>query len=118
MRASGAFAEENGCLVLRSADGSRVLTPVFVKGSAALVTDGQDWLGLYIHESPVAMGPVYRLSGAAVSPDDGLALETPIPSGCPSGYFVVQSVGRTLADADDLHSFCTRTILCASFKVD
>lgn len=97
MRQTGSFAEQNGCVVFRSADGGTMVTPVFARGDAALVTDGSEWLGLYVHDLPVVMNKVYRLSGANLG--GGMpALVSPAPGGCPSSYVVVHTVGPTIAD--------------------
>ena len=114
-RQSGYFAERDGCVVFQPADGSPMLTPVFPKGETQLVTDGIEWLGLYVKGSPVAMQKVYRLSGARDSAN--LSLASPIPGGCPSGNFVVGSVGSAVADGN-AYRFCAGVTICRAFGMD
>jgi len=116
-RRSGTFAAVNGCVVFKPADSSAMLTPVFRKGQTALVTDGTEWLGLYVNGAPVVLGDVYRLSGASESHRDKLTLESPAPAGCPTGYFVVRSVGKAVADAN-VSRFCAGVTICRSFALD
>jgi hypothetical protein len=114
---SGSFAEENGCVIFRPADNSPAVTPVFPKGETALATDGSEWLGLFVKGSPVGLGQIYRLSGAPESRGGGVSLATSPPSGCPSTYFVVRSVGKAVADAS-ASRFCAGVTLCRSFSLE
>ena len=114
---SGYFSEEHGCLVFRPAQSSQAMVPVFRAGTTALATDGSTWLGLFVHDEPVAMGKAYRVTGADAAAAAPLSLTTAAPAGCPSQYFVVSSVGQTLADAD-AQRFCSGVILCTSYDVD
>ena len=114
---TGSFAEQNGCVVFRSADGLFAVTPVFRRGEAALVTDGSDWLGLLVDDSPVVMGKVYRMSGASPADRGGPALVAPAPGGCPSSYVMVSGVGQTIADGI-ASRFCAGVTLCRSFGLE
>lgn len=116
-RQTGHLSEENGCVVFRPADSSPAMTPVFRKGETALVTDGQDWLGLYVNDAPVAMQKVYRLSGAKVDRAAPLGLTAPVPGDCPSTYFVVHSVAKSVADGN-ANRFCAGVTICRAFGVD
>lgn len=114
-RRSGSFAQENGCVVFKPAGSAPMMTPVFPKGETALVTDGTEWLGLFVHGSPVSMGgEVYRLSGTQTS--GGVALATPAPAGCPKSYFVVRNIGQALADAN-ANRYCAGVTICRSFSL-
>jgi len=117
-RQSGYFDERNGCVVFQPADGSPMVTPVFPKGETQLVTDGIEWLGLYVKGTPVAMQKVYRLSGATTVRGGGdIALATPVPGGCPSSYFVVGNVGNAIADGN-ASRFCAGVTICRAFGMD
>jgi hypothetical protein len=116
-RQSGYFAERDGCVVFQPADGSPVFTPVFPKGETALVTDGFDWLGLYVKGTPVAMEKVYRLSGATALRGAGVALASPAPGDCPSNYFVVDTIANSIADGT-ASRFCAGVTICRAFGMD
>lgn len=116
LRPAGSFAAENGCVIFKPANNGPAMTPVFPKGQTALVTDGVEWLGLYLKGAPVVMGEVYRLSGAQALAPDSLALETPTPAGCPSNYFVVRSVGKPIVDAN-VNRYCGGVSLCTSYAL-
>lgn len=113
---SGSFAAENGCVIFKPVNNAPAMTPVFPKGQTALVTDGVEWLGLYLRGAPVVMGEIYRLSGAQALQPDNLALEAPTPAGCPSNYVVVRTVGAPIMDAD-ASRFCGGVTICTSFAL-
>jgi len=112
---SGYFSQENGCVVFRPAESARTLTPVFPAGATALATDGTEWLGLYVNDSPIALGKVYRLNGADNS--GAVALSAPIPANCPHDYFVVNSLGTAIADGN-VYRHCAGVIICRSFGMN
>lgn len=112
---NGSFGEQNGCVVFRTADDGTVVTPVFPKDETQLVTDGAEWLGLYVRGSPVGMGKVYSVRGADAGRAPAVALAAPLPSGCPTSTFVVQSVGDELAGAA---TPCRDVTICRWFVVD
>lgn len=114
-REIGYLTEEKGCLVLKSIDGRRAITPVFPAATTALVTDGQDWLGLYVDGAPIGMGTGYRLKGTAVASPASMELKRPMNPNCPQSYFMVQSFATTLADAELWP--CRGTIYCMSFRL-
>jgi hypothetical protein len=114
-RQSGYFTQNNGCVVFRPTSGAADLTPVFQSGQTMLATDGTEWLGLYLQDTPVAMDKVYRIKGAALAYGAQPRLATPVPGGCPSRYFVVGSVGSALAD-DNVNRFCAGVTLCRSYS--
>ena len=112
--ATGYFSEEAGCIVFRPAESARVYTPVVPAGVTALATDGADWLGLYVNDSPLALGKVYRLSGADASTGGSIRLTAATPANCPHDYFVVNSLGSVIADGN-VYRHCAGVIICRSF---
>lgn len=113
-RETGYLTEERGCLVFRSIDGRRAITPVFPAATTSLVTDGEDWLGLYVGEAPIGMGKSYQLRGAAVASPASMELKRPMNLNCPGSYFLVRSFATSMADADLWP--CRGTIYCMSFR--
>lgn len=117
VRQTGFFSAENGCIVFRPAEGARVLTPVFPAGETALATDGMEWLGLYVNDSPVPLGKVYRVTGADETTRASVTLTKPAPSNCPQSYFVVRTVGTAVADGN-VYRHCAGVIICRSFGMN
>lgn len=116
-RQTGYFSQEHGCIVFRPAETMRAMTPVFPAGATALATDGTEWLGLYVNDSPVAMNKVYRLSGANVANGSGIALAMPVPANCPQETFVVRTLGTTIADGN-VYRHCAGVIICRAMGLD
>lgn len=112
---SGSFGEQNGCVVFRPADDTAVMTPVFPEGETALVTDGRQWVGLYVKGSPVGMGKVYSVRGADPDRVAGGALAAAVRSGCPTSYVAVQSVGDELAG---VAAPCRDVTICRWFVIE
>ncbi|MES2119526.1 MAG: hypothetical protein V4513_02995 [Pseudomonadota bacterium] len=111
VRQSGYFSQQNGCLVFTPADSERAYTPVFPAGATALATDGIEWLGLYVSDSPVALNKIYRVSGASNAP---VALAAPVPANCPQETFVVRTLGTAIADGN-VYRHCAGVMICRSF---
>ena len=110
---TGYFSQENGCIIFHPSSGDVAMIPVFPRGETALATDGNEWLGLFVKGSPVAMQKVYRLSGVDRT-GQAVAITRPVPPGCPSTFFVVESVGKEIPAAT-LARYCTGVTLCRSF---
>lgn len=117
MHETGYLSEENGCIVFRPAESARVLTPVFPASGTALATDGTQWLGLYVNDSPVVLDKAYQFNGAeAANGANRVALATPIPASCPQDYLVVHSLGTAIADGN-LYRHCAGVTICRSFSL-
>ncbi|HEX2802359.1 MAG TPA: hypothetical protein VHN55_00015 [Sphingomicrobium sp.] len=117
-RHSGSFAEENGCIVFKSATSSANLTPVFPKGQTVLVSDGWQTLGMYLKGSPLTVKTPYAVAGAvARGPHDGIALAKAAPASCPDTYFVVQGVHKDLRAEADVWPLCMGTLLCTAIRL-
>lgn len=111
VRQSGYISQENGCVVFTPAESAHVYTPVFPAGATALATDGTEWLGLYVNDTPVALNKVYRLSGA---PGARVSLAVPVPANCPQETFVVRTLGTAIADGN-VYRHCAGVMICRSF---
>lgn len=116
-RETGYFSQERGCIVFRPAESMRAMTPVFPAGATALATDGTEWLGLYVNDSPVALKKVYRLSGSNLTNSRGIALAAPVPANCPQETFVVRTLGTTIADGN-VYRHCAGVIICRAMGLD
>jgi hypothetical protein len=113
----GYFTEEAGCIVFRTEQSSRAMTPVFPAGSTVLATDGTKWLGMYMNEAPVALEKIYRVRASTETGGAGLALNAKTPSDCPTTYVYVGDVGQSFANGDS-HRLCSGVILCTSYRLD